>query len=104
MELSAAAAQRSAADGEGVIPPEPNMSASALGEDATGLPGSKRVASAEGVGCNLGGPTDSRRANCGHDAGRDLQRQAAGSDEESGFRSWPMCICTTCWTCGSSGG
>ncbi len=84
--LSDSAPKRSDADGEGVIPPEPNTGVPAFGEGASGLPGSKSVARAEGVVRNLGGPTDSRRANCGHEAGRDAQRQGARSEEKSGFR------------------
>jgi RNA-directed DNA polymerase len=52
-----------------------------------GLPGSESVARAENVKRNLGGPTDSRPTNYGYEAGRSRQRQEAGSEGTSGFRS-----------------
>jgi len=85
--LSNSASKQSDADGDAVIPAEPNTGAPALGEGETGLPGSKSVACAEGVSRNLGGPTDSRRTNYGGQAGRSTQRQGARPEEKSGFRS-----------------
>ena len=84
--LSNSASKRSTADGDAVIPAEPNMVAPASGKGVTGLPGSKSVACAESDERNLGGPTDSRRSNYGSQAGRGAQRQEARPEEKSGVR------------------
>ena len=73
--------------GRGSAPAEPNTSRSATGQDRLGLPGSQSVARAENVKRNLGGPTDSRHTNYGGEPGRSQQRQGAGTEEKSGFRS-----------------
>ena len=58
-----------------------------MGEVCGNLPGSKSVAREERIHRNLGGPADSRRANCGHETGRNAQRQEACSDGRQGVRS-----------------
>ena len=85
--LSNPASKQSPADGDEVIPSEPNTDASAHGEGVSGLPGSQSVARVERIVRNLGSPTDSRRSNFGSQAGRDAQRQGARSDEKSEVRS-----------------
>ena len=84
--LSHSASKRSTADGEGVILPEPNTSASATGEGVSDLPGSKRVAWAASVEHNLGGPQPSDRSNYGNQGGREAQRQGVPPEEASGVR------------------
>ena len=73
--LSNSASKKSAADGDGFIPPEPNMNETASGEVSGGLPGSKSVARDDGVVRNLRDPGPSRRSNYGNQAGRPAQRQ-----------------------------
>jgi len=68
------------AGGDGVASPEPNKEQTASGEVCRNLPGSQRVAREERIDRNLGGPADSRRANCGHETGRGVQRQEERSD------------------------
>ena len=85
--LSNSAPKHLDADGEAVASSEPNTGKSEEGEDQLGLPGSKSVARAANVKCNLGGPTGSRPTNYGYEAGRSRQRQEAGSEGTSGFRS-----------------
>jgi hypothetical protein len=71
----------------GFVATESKTSPSTRGEDVPGLPGSESVARAENVKRNLGGPTDSRPTNYGYGAGRNRQRQEAGSEGTSGVRS-----------------
>src|SRR6185503_1399185 len=52
--LSNSASKQSHADGDGVIPSEPNMGAPVFGEGVPGLPGSQSVARVERVVRNLG--------------------------------------------------
>lgn len=85
--LCNSASKDSAADGDGVISPEPNTNETASGEVSGGLPGSKSVAREEGVVRNLRGPEPSRRSNCGNQAGRTAQRQEEQTDGVSGVRS-----------------
>lgn len=85
--LSNPASKHSMQTGRGSAPTEPKTSMSANGEGMPGLPGSKSGARAENVKRNLGGPTDSRPTNYGYEAGRGRQRQGAGSEGTSGFRS-----------------
>src|SRR6186713_853971 len=75
------------AGGDAVASAEPNTEASATGEFAGDLPGSKRMAREERVEGNLGGPETSRRANCGSQSGKSLQRQEEGSEAILGVRS-----------------
>jgi len=85
--LSNPASKHSMQTGRGSAPTEPKTSMSVKGEGMPGLPGSESVARAENVKRNLGGPTDSRSTNYGYEAGRRWQRQEAGSEGTSGFRS-----------------
>jgi hypothetical protein len=75
------------AGGDGVASPEPNKKQTTIGEVCWNLPGSQRVAREERIDRNLGGPADSRRANCGHETGRNAQRQGVRSDGRQGVRS-----------------
>jgi RNA-directed DNA polymerase len=75
------------AGGDAVAIAEPNTEASATGEFAGDLPGSKRMAREERVEGNLGGPETSRRTNCGSQSGKSLQRQEEGSEAIPGVRS-----------------
>lgn len=75
------------AGGDAVASAEPNTEAAVKGEAAEGLPGSQRMAREERADGNLGDPGESRRANCGHETGRNLQRQGEGSDADPGVRS-----------------
>src|SRR5438552_3890685 len=75
------------AGGDAVASAEPNTKAVAKGETARDLPGSKRMACEERVDGNLGDPEKSRRANCGHETGRSVQRQEESSDANPGVRS-----------------
>src|SRR6266851_2221540 len=63
------------AGGDAVASAEPNTEAAARGEAAAYLPGSKRMAREERADGNLGGPEKPRRANCGSQSGRSVQRQ-----------------------------
>ena len=85
--LSNSAPKRSDAGGEGVIQPEPNTKETADGEVSEGLPGSQSVARVEDETRNLRGPADSRRTNCGGQAGRSNQRQEERTEGKPGFRS-----------------
>src|SRR5712671_4683575 len=73
--LSNSASKVSDASGEAVIMAEPKTEATAPGEVAEGLPGSKSVARAEGSTWNEGGLEWSRRTNYASQAGRPVQRQ-----------------------------
>jgi len=75
------------AGGDGVASPEPNQKQTDTGEVCGNLPGSQRVACEERIDRNLGGPADSRRANCGHETGRGAQRQEVRSEGRQGIRS-----------------
>ncbi len=75
------------AGGDSVELAEPNTKASARGELAGDLPGSKRMACEERADGNLGDPEKSRRANCGHETGRGVQRQEEPPDANPGVRS-----------------
>ena len=85
--LSNPASKESAADGDGVILPEPNTKEIASGEVSGGLPGSKSVARDEGDVRNLRGPGPSRRTNYGNQAGRTAQRQEESTEGGPGVRS-----------------
>ena len=85
--LSNTASKGIAAGGDRIICLEPNMKETAKGEVSGGLPGSESVARAEDGTRNLGDPTDSRRSNCGNQAGRQTQRQEEDADGRSGVRS-----------------
>jgi group II intron reverse transcriptase/maturase len=63
------------AGGDVVASAEPNTQAVATGKTDWDLPGSKRMAREERADGNLGDPEKSRRANCGHETGRGVQRQ-----------------------------
>jgi RNA-directed DNA polymerase len=75
------------AGGDVVASAEPNTQAVVKGETVRDLPGSKRMACEERVEGNLGGPEKSRRANCGHETGRGIQRQEECLDAKPGVRS-----------------
>ncbi len=75
------------AGGDGVASPKPKKEQTATGEVCRNLPGSQRVAREERIDRNLGGPADSRRANCGHETGRGAQRQGVRSEGRQGIRS-----------------
>lgn len=85
--LSDSAPKRSAADGEGVILPEPNTEETAQGEVSEGLPGSQSVARVEDKTRNLRDPADSRRTNHGGQAGRSNQRREERTEGKPGVRS-----------------
>ena len=74
------------AGGDVVASAEPNTQAVAIGETVRDLPGSKRRAREERADGNLGDPEESRRANCGHETGRGVQRQEGRSDTNPGVR------------------
>jgi RNA-directed DNA polymerase len=78
---------RKHAGGDAVATAEPNTEASATGEFAGDLPGSKRMAREERDDGNLGGPEKPRRANCGSQSGRSVQRQEERSEATPGVRS-----------------
>ena len=84
--LSNSASKQTDAGGDEVASSEPNMTLTAKGEVSAGLPGSKSVARAEGVARNLGSPGDSRRTNCGGQAGRPAQRQEEPAHGKPGIR------------------
>ena len=73
--LSNSASKGIDASGEDVEKDEPNTKATAWGEVAEGLPGSKSVARAEGNTSNEGGLELSRRTNCASQAGMPMRRQ-----------------------------
>ena len=75
------------AGGDAVASAEPNTEASATGEFAGDLPGSKRMAREERDDGNLGRPEATRRANCGSQSGRSAQRQEERSESNQGIRS-----------------
>jgi hypothetical protein len=87
LRLGNSAPKRSDAGGEGVIPPEPHAEETAEGEVSEGLPGSQSVARVEDQTRNLRGPANSRRTNCGGQAGKSNQRQEERTDGKPGFRS-----------------
>jgi len=74
------------AGGDVVASAEPNTKAVVNGETVGGLPGSKRMAREERADGNLGDPEKSRRANCGHETGRGVQRQEERPDANPGVR------------------
>src|SRR5712671_3756463 len=78
--LSNSASKVSDASGEAVILAEPKTEATAPGEVAEGLPGSKSVARAEGNTSNEGGPEGPCRTHCEGQAGKEAQRQGAPPD------------------------
>jgi len=75
------------AGGDAVASAEPNTEAAANGEATGDLPGSKRMAREERADGNLGRPEQSRRANCGSQSGRSVQRQEGRADAAQGIRS-----------------
>src|SRR6266567_1102202 len=75
------------AGGDAVASAEPNTEAAASGEAAGDLPGSKRMAREERADGNLGGPEKPRRANCGSQSGRSVQRQEECANADPGVRS-----------------
>ena len=74
------------AGGDSVALAEPNTPAADIGEAVGGLPGSKSMAREERADGNLGDPEKSRRANCGHETGRGVQRQEERPDANPGIR------------------
>jgi hypothetical protein len=91
--LSHSASKVLAASGDGVCLSEPNTERSAKGEGLESLPGSKRVAHAEGNARNRGDLELSRRTNCASQAGMPLQRQGEAAEAVRGVgsarsRSW----------------
>lgn len=78
--LSNSASKGIDAGGEAVFVDEPKTDATAQGEVAEGLPGSKSVARAEGNTTNEGGPGGPCRTNCEGQAGREAQRQEVPPD------------------------
>ena len=78
--LSDSASKERQASGEDVSLAEPRTKATARGEVAEGLPGSKSVARAEGDTSNEGGPEGPCRTNYEDQAGRAAQRQEAPPD------------------------
>jgi hypothetical protein len=56
------------------------------GEAVGNLPGSKSMAREERADGNLGDPEKSRRANCGHETGRGVQRKEERPDANRGVR------------------
>jgi len=75
------------AGGDAVASAEPNTKASVTGELVRDLPGSKRMAREERADGNLGDPEKSRRANCGSQSGKSVQRQEGRSEANPGVRS-----------------
>ena len=75
------------AGGDAVASAEPNTEATVRGEAAGDLPGSQRVARKERADGNLGRPEATRRANCGSQSGRNVQRQEERSESNQGIRS-----------------
>src|SRR2546426_6932887 len=75
------------AGGDAVASAEPNTEATATGKVVGDLPGSQRVAREERADGNLGRPELSRRANCGSQSGRSVQRQEGRTDAAQGIRS-----------------
>ena len=75
------------AGGDAVASAEPNTEATVRGEVAGDLPGSQRVAREERADGNLGRPEATRRANCGSQSGRNVQRQEERSESNQGIRS-----------------
>jgi len=75
------------AGGDAVASAEPNTEATVRGEVAGDLPGSQRVAREERADGNLGRPEVTRRANCGSQSGRNVQRQEERSESNQGIRS-----------------
>ena len=75
------------AGGDAVASAEPNTEAAAQGEAVGDLPGSKHMAREERADGNLGDPERSRRANCGSQSGRNVQRQGERTDAPPGVRS-----------------
>jgi len=75
------------AGGDAVASAEPNTEAAASAEAAGDLPGSKRMAREERADGNLGGPEKPRRANCGSQSGRSVQRQEERANADPGVRS-----------------
>ena len=75
------------AGGDAVASAEPNTEAAASGEAAGDLPGSKRMAREERADGNLGSPEKPRRANCGSQSGRNVQRQEERANADPGIRS-----------------
>src|SRR6266516_4061935 len=75
------------AGGDAVASAEPNTEATVRGEATGDLPGSQRVAREERADGNLGRPEASRRANCGSQSGRNVQRQEERSESNQGIRS-----------------
>ena len=75
------------AGGDAVASAEPNTEATATGEVAGDRPGSQRVAREERADGNLGRPEATRRANCGSQSGRNVQRQEERSESNQGIRS-----------------
>jgi RNA-directed DNA polymerase len=62
------------------------MTLAVQGEVSGSLSGSKSVARAEDAARNLGSPGDSRRTNCGGQAGREAQRQGEPPEGKPGIR------------------
>src|SRR5437899_4158570 len=75
------------AGGDAVASAEPNTEATVRGEVAGDLPGSQRVAREDRADGNLGRPEATRRANCGSQSGRNVQRQEECSESNQGIRS-----------------
>src|SRR5438093_7420079 len=75
------------AGGDAVASAEPNTEATVRGEAAGDLPGSQRVARKERADGNLGRPEATRRANCGSQSGRNVQRQEERAESNQGIRS-----------------
>jgi hypothetical protein len=75
--LSNTASKELSASGDGFCLPEPKTEATATGEVAEGLPGSKSVARAKGNTRNEGGLKLSRRTNYASQAGIATRRQGA---------------------------
>src|SRR5258707_4569129 len=75
------------AGGDAVASAEPNTEATVRGEVAGDLPGSQRVAREDRADGNLGRPEATRRANCGSQSGRNVQRQEECSESTQGIRS-----------------
>jgi hypothetical protein len=75
------------AGGDAVASAEPNTEATVRGEVAGDLPGSQRMAREERADGNLGRPELSRRANCGSQSGKSVQRQEERSNADPGVRS-----------------
>src|SRR5664279_553281 len=78
--LSNSASKDLVVSGDGVFMPEPKTDTPVPGEGVESLPGSERVARAEGGARNRGGPESPCRTNCEGQAGRAAQRQEASPD------------------------